>query len=161
MRYLLILCLSISLYAKGQTTLLPQLILTSRLDSLGHGPGSSTDLYVTITIANTGPDTIRYYSMSCSYYEVFISGNKNIPMYGWACDKNVTTIITIPPQKTDTKKLILNSNLSKEQLNKEKFKVGLIYMPSNKTNLRNDWEEMREGLKERKTIIWSNEVIIK
>ena len=81
-------------------------------------------------------------------------------MYGWACDKNVTTIITIPPQKTDTKKLILNSNLSKEQLNKEKFKVGLIYMSSNKTNLRNDWEEMREGLKERKTIIWSNELTI-
>lgn len=52
---------------------------------------------VPVFIQNNSNDTLKFYSMSCSWFEFWDTDRNDVKIADWPCEKNVPEIITIPP----------------------------------------------------------------
>lgn len=105
------------------------------------------------TLTNNTKDTIRYYSMSCSW-QIFYSVNSNkLQVEGKDCDKNIPTILTLAPRQSRTVEIRLLIS-PKIDASKIKFKIGfnLMKVSSTQKELEFDFKEQQK----KKNIIWSN-----
>lgn len=111
---------------------------------------------IPINIQNNTNDTLRYFSMSCSWQEFFYINNETAHLRGDDCDKNIPIVKTIYPLASE--RILIRFKVSKKvSLYKPKFRIGfhLIKVESNQ-DLIKTFIEMVNGSPKR--IIWSNEL---
>ena len=105
------------------------------------------------TFTNNSKDTLRYYSMSCSWQDFYSVDNKKLKVEIAECDKNVPTILTLAPKqcKTVEIRLLISQTMDTSGI---KFKVGFNLVKVSKTQKQFDFDLKEEQKK--KNIIWSN-----
>lgn len=105
------------------------------------------------TFTNNSKDTLRYYSMSCSWQDFYSVDNKKLKIEIAECDKNVPTILTLAPKQSKTVeiRLLISQTIYASEI---KFKIGFNLMKVSKTQKPFDFDFKKEHKKE--NIIWSN-----
>ncbi len=112
---------------------------------------------VPIVIHNNSDDTLKFYSMSCSWSDFYGTNSKDINISAWRCEKNVPEIVEIKPHGVYKQYLpiIYNSKLRKG----EKYKISLSLNKCSNTNNSLWGFDIEEYTRFNK--IWSNEITIK
>ena len=108
---------------------------------------------IPITVHNNSNDTLKYFSMSCSWQEFYHIDNKELDVFGSACDKNIPTEVVLQPHSAHT--ALLPFVYYKDSMKAlEDFKVGLSI---NKNVMDDSFSDYSEELR-LYNIVWSNEV---
>lgn len=112
---------------------------------------------VPIILHNNSKNTLKFYSMSCSWSDFYGTNSKDINISTGVCDKNVPEIIEIKPHSEYQQYLpiIYNSKLKKG----EKYKISMSLNKCSNTNNSLWGFDIEEYTMFNK--IWSNEVTIK
>ena len=105
------------------------------------------------TLTNNTKDTLRYYSMSCSWQDFYSVDNNILQVKGQGCDKNIPTILTLAPGQSRTVKikLLIKSSVDTSKI---QFKIGFNLMKVSRTQREFDFDF--KELEKKKNIIWSN-----
>lgn len=105
------------------------------------------------TLTNNTKDTLRYYSMSCSWQVFYTVDSNKLQVAEKECDKNIPTILTLAPgqSRTDEIRLLISKRVDASEI---KFKIGLNLMKVSRIQTVFDFN-LKEELKKR-NIIWSN-----
>jgi hypothetical protein len=107
------------------------------------------------TFTNNTKDTLRYFSMSCSWQDFYSVDNNKLQFQGIDCDNNAPIILTLAPGQSRTVKLRLLVSNSMDSSNSN-FKIGFNLMKAS-ANQRAFSYDFKEGQK-KKNIIWSNTI---
>ena len=105
------------------------------------------------TLTNNTKDTLKYYSMSCSWQYFYSVDSKELQVDGQDCDKNIPIILSLAPgeSKTVEIRLLMNRTIDASEI---KFKIGLNLMKVSSTQKEFDFDFNEQQKK--KNIIWSN-----
>ena len=105
------------------------------------------------TLTNKTSDTLRYFSMSCSWQDFYSVDNNKLQVEGTPCDKNIPKILTLGPGQSRTVeiRLLISQTMDASEI---KFKIGLNLMKASSTQKTFDFDFKEENKK--KNIIWSN-----
>ena len=105
------------------------------------------------TLTNNTKDTLRYFSMSCSWQDFYSVDNRKLQVEGTPCDKNIPTILTLAPGQSRTVeiRLLISQTMDASEI---KFKIGFNLMKVSATKKSHDFDFKEEQKK--KNIIWSN-----
>jgi len=109
--------------------------------------------HIPVTVHNNSDETLKYYSMSCSWEEFYHIDNKNLEVLGFPCEKNIPREVIVPAHSvhTDIVAFVYNKNNPKIT---ERFRVGLNINKNVKDDIFDGYDdELR-----RYNIVWSNEV---
>ncbi|QSB25081.1 hypothetical protein [Flavobacterium sp. CLA17] len=105
------------------------------------------------TLTNNTKDTLRYYSMSCSWHSFYSVDNNKLQVEEKDCDKNIPIILTLAPGQSRTVKirLLISQTIATSKI---KFKIGfnLMKVSGTQKNFNFDFKEQQK----KKNIIWSN-----
>lgn len=108
------------------------------------------------TLTNNTKDTLRYYSMSCSWQSFYSVDSNKLQVEAKNCDKNIPIILTLAPGKSRTVeiRLLLSQRIDPSEI---KFKIGFNFMKvsGNQKEFNFDFEEQQK----KKNIIWSNIIL--
>lgn len=108
------------------------------------------------TLTNNTRDTVRYYSMSCSWQSFYSVDNNKLQVEAKDCDKNIPIILSLAPGKSRTVeiRLLLSKRIDASEI---KFKIGfnLIKVSGTQEEFNFDFEEQQR----KKNIIWSNIIL--
>ena len=109
------------------------------------------------TLTNNTKNTLRYFSMSCSWQDFYSVDNNKLQIGGVDCDKNVPTILIIAPRQTKTVelRLLMSQTMDASEM---KFKIGLNLMKVPKTQKPMDFKFREE--RKKKNLIWSNVIFM-
>jgi hypothetical protein len=112
-----------------------------------------TRLRVPTIITNNSDKTLKYYSMTCSWWEFYHVDNKDLGVDLGACDNNFPILVIIPPHSSHTD--IVSFISDKNGLNKPQFfKIGLNINICEEKGLFDLYDEELRIY----NIVWSNEV---
>lgn len=105
------------------------------------------------TLTNNTKDTLKYYSMSCSWQDFYSVDSKELQVDGQDCDKNIPIILTLAPgeSKTVEIRLLMDQTIYASEI---KFKIGFDLMKVSSTQKEFDFDFNEQQKK--KNIIWSN-----
>jgi hypothetical protein len=105
------------------------------------------------TLTNNTKDTLKYYSMSCSWQDFYSVDSKELQVDGQDCDKNIPIILTLAPgeSKTVEIRLLMDQTIYASEI---KFKIGFNLMKVSSTQKEFDFDFNEQQKK--KNIIWSN-----
>jgi hypothetical protein len=115
--------------------------------------GQTTFLITPSTLTNNTKDTLRYYSMSCSWQDFYSVDSNKLQVEGNECDKNIPTILTLAPGQSRTVeiKLLISQTIDASEI---KFKIGFNLMKVSGTKNEFDFRELQK----KENIIWSNTI---
>jgi hypothetical protein len=104
-------------------------------------------------LANNSKDTLKYFSMSCSWQDFYFVDNRKLQIEPSLCDKNVPVIFTLAPgqKKADEIRLIISQTMDAPEI---MFKIGFNLMKVDKGQTLFDYDYKEEQKK--KNLIWSN-----
>ena len=110
---------------------------------------------IPLTLTNDSKDTLRYFSMSCSWQDFYSVDNKQIQIETALCDKNIPTILILAPwqKRTVAIRLLISNSMETSEL---KFKIGLNLIKASKTQNPFDFDFKKE--QQKKNLIWSNRI---
>jgi hypothetical protein len=110
-------------------------------------------LIIPTTLTNNTKETLKYYSMSCSWQDFYSVDSKELVVDGQDCDKNIPIILTLAPEESKTVeiRLLMNRTIDGSEI---KFKIGFNLMKVSSTQKEFDFD-FNEQQKKR-NIIWSN-----
>jgi hypothetical protein len=105
------------------------------------------------TLTNNTKDTLRYYSMSCSWQGFYSVNSNKLEVEEKGCDKNVPIILTLAPGQSRKMeiRLLVSQTIDASEI---KFKIGFNLMKLSSTQTEFDFN-FKEAQKKR-NIIWSN-----
>jgi len=105
------------------------------------------------TLTNNTKDTLKYFSMSCSWQDFYSVDNNKLQIEGTLCDKNIPEILILAPgqSKTVEIRLLINQTMDTSEV---KFKIGFNLMKVSSTQKTFDFDYKEESKK--KNVIWSN-----
>jgi hypothetical protein len=105
------------------------------------------------TLTNNTKDTLRYYSMSCSWQDFYSVDSNKLQVEGKECDKNIPTILILAPGQSRTVeiRLLISQTIDPSEI---KFKIGFNLMKVSSTKKIFDFDFKEEQKK--RNIIWSN-----
>ena len=140
-------------------------ILTADQKTLAHFPDvvwnkkKYSELSIVITLANNANDTLKYYSMRCSWEDNYVIDNKLIGIKGHNCDSNFPFAVSIPPHKIAAVnlRLIFEKNSLRKQ---NKLKIGMYLLKYIHNNYNHYEDHIFHRNKGSENIIWSNSVSI-
>jgi hypothetical protein len=146
-------------FQKGNNTESPEPTVSAHFDSIG----TLGRIYTTVTISNNTSDTIKYYSMTCSFSDFFTCDNKEIGVYMIPCDKNWYKKVTLAPNESEVLKLELKSSVEWKKLESVKLQIGFIFVNAKnaRVNAPFDINRIENERKSKGNIIWSNTIEIK
>jgi hypothetical protein len=111
--------------------------------------------FVPVTLTNNTGDTLKYISMSCSWYEFYHLNNPNLHYQYWGCDKNIPVLLKLAPHESKQVELEI---VGKKRENKfVKFKVGIDLIKSDERQYLDYFSVNRSG-KVKANTVWSNEI---
>lgn len=114
-----------------------------------------TYLIIPTTLTNNSNDTLKYYSMSCSWQEFYSIDNDRLQIVRNDCLKNAPIILILAPKQSTTVKIRLVKTKSTD-VSLIKFRIGFNLMQANNSNKKFDYNE--EEQRKKKNVIWSNEI---
>ncbi|HSY76134.1 MAG TPA: hypothetical protein VK890_04715 [Bacteroidia bacterium] len=165
MRRLLKICIALTIIVSGFSFQKIGNSVTNEPSVSAHFDSISTwdRIYTTVTISNNTTDTIKYYSMTCSFSDFFICDNKEIGVYMIPCDKNWYKKITLAPNESEVLRLELKSSVEWKKLESVKLRIGFIFVNAKnaKRNAPYDINRIENEKKSKENIIWSNTIEIK
>lgn len=105
------------------------------------------------TLTDNTKDSLKYFSMSCSWQNFYSVDNSNLEIEVTPCDKNVPTILTLAPSQSKTieMRLLIRQKIDTSEI---KFRIGFNLMKLSKTQKIYDFDFKEEQKK--KNVIWSN-----
>ena len=105
------------------------------------------------TLTNNTKNTLKYFSMSCSWQDFYSVDNNKLEIEGTPCDKNIPTILTLAPgqSKTVEIRLLISQTMDASEI---KFRIGFNLMKLSKTQKVYAFDIKEEQKK--KNVIWSN-----
>ena len=77
-----------------------------------------------LKLTNYGKETLKYINMSCSWEEIYKTGNSNMWVLGDVCDSNFPHVVTVGPQKSIAIKIPL-VYVKGSVVSHIKFKMGM------------------------------------
>lgn len=106
-----------------------------------------------VTLTNNTKDTLKYYSMSCSWQDFYSVESNKLQVVGKECDKNIPTILKLAPEQSRTVeiRLLINKTTDTSEI---KFKIGFNLMKVTSTKTVSDFDSKEQ--RKKKNIIWSN-----
>lgn len=107
---------------------------------------------IPVTVHNNSNESLKYYSMSCSWDEFYHIDNKNLALVGTPCDNNIPTEVTVPAHTVHTD-IIAFSCKNNSLKNPLRFRVGVNI---NKNVIDDLFDGYDEELR-MYNIVWSNE----
>ncbi len=115
--------------------------------------GEQTYWVIPTTLTNKSKDTLRYFSMSCSWQDFYSVDSRKLNIEPSLCEKNIPTILTIAPGQSSMVhiRLIVSQTMDTKEI---KFKIGFNLIAAHKGQNPFDYDD-KEGQKN-KNIIWSN-----
>ena len=113
--------------------------------------GSQTFWVIPTTFTNLSKDSLKYFSMACSWQDSYLVDNKKLNIMNNICDKNFPVILKLAPNKSNTVELMLMID-NPMDASRISFKIGLILIPVTKPRLEFSPKEFLE----KKNVIWSN-----
>jgi len=128
------------------------LSLTAQIDKR-----SSDTLFVTVTLTNNSPDTVRYITWDCTWRKVYKTNSDKwtILSSDYTCFKNGHIEIKIPPFKSETKELELIKTSGIVKSKSSNFKIGFNFMTN--ISLKKIPSDFTIPKREQ-VVIWSNDV---
>ncbi len=105
------------------------------------------------TLSNNSKDTLKYFSMSCSWQDFYSVDNKDLTVEVSLCDKNFPVVLFLPPNMSRREHLRLLIKQPKRD-SRTTFKIGLNIMQAESSESKFDPSE--ETMK--KNVIWSNTI---
>ncbi|AWH84434.1 hypothetical protein HYN59_04570 [Flavobacterium album] len=105
---------------------------------------------IPVTLTNSSKDTLKYYSMSCSWQDFYDVDNLNLHVEEVPCDKNVPEILQLAPGKRKNVILRLEFTGNSSKIN---FRVGL-----NLIHYSGKWMHGWDLPHSPKNMIWSNQI---
>jgi len=112
---------------------------------------------VPVILSNLSNDTVRYLTMSCSWYDFFSINNKKLTISGWPCDSNFPKEKLHLPHKSVTYNIPVI--LMNGYVEADKFSVGMNLFIVDKEN-RDFILDIDISRHRTSNLIWSNEVKI-
>jgi hypothetical protein len=110
-----------------------------------------------IELYNNTDSIIRFWMMTCSWQENFISNNDVLSLVNEGCDANYPELIIIKPCEKITYYGIFQLNNKIKILNNFKFKLGFILIKEEEYKQNSNFHEvLNNKLKEKDNTIWSN-----
>jgi hypothetical protein len=105
------------------------------------------------TLTNKTKDTLRYFSMSCSWQDFYSVDNNKLQVEGTSCDKNIPKILTLAPGQSRTVeiRLLISQTMDASEI---KFRIGFNLIKASSTQKTIDFDFKEE--KKKKNVIWSN-----
>jgi hypothetical protein len=105
------------------------------------------------TLTNHSKDTLKYFSMSCSWQDFYLVDNKKLQIETALCDKNIPIILTLAPKQYRTVeiRLLISQTANTSEI---KFKIGFNLIKASNTKKIFDFDIKEEQKKE--NVIWSN-----
>ncbi len=106
---------------------------------------------IPVEIKNNSDDTLKYYSMSCSWMDFYHIDNENLAVFNSDCNKNVLKEVIVPPHSAhrDMVPFVCKAKNLKTPIS---FKVGL------NVNKKIDYYTSYEDELFVYNIVWSNKV---
>ena len=103
------------------------------------------------TLTNQTKDTLKYFSMTCSWQDFYSVDNSKLQVEGTSCDKNIPTILTLAPGQSSTVevKLLISQTMDASTID---FKIGFNIMKVKSSADKFDFNEQTK----KKNVIWSN-----
>lgn len=120
--------------------------------------GASNCYFVNIDIINNSDSTIKFWTMSCSWGENWVSNNNNLHVHTNPCDNNMPILNQIVSGQKMTYKGVLCVEDTLKVLYQSDFKLGLIIVKESEygSSLLSCFSTVLDKkIKERKDIIWS------
>lgn len=111
---------------------------------------------VPLNLSNNSDDTLKYFSMSCSWEEIYMVGSKDGGLLGWDCLKNIPDEIVVRPHTTRSVNLPIIFN-KKSSENKYSFRIGMVLLRNFDIWTMSDYDI---AFGDKRYLIWSNEVEI-
>lgn len=112
-------------------------------------------IWVMATLSNHSKETLRYFSTSCSWQELYTTDNKKLQLQTFDCNKNIPLILTLAPEKSTTVSISFFVNPA-IKTSERKFKIGFNLMKATDTQKPSDFDFKEAGKK--KNLIWSNRI---
>jgi hypothetical protein len=111
---------------------------------------------IPVTLQNNSGDTLRFYSIDCSWYEFWNTDSNDIRFPGWSCEHNIPEIITVAPHQQYAKNLDFLYHAKAKTASQYRISLSLLKVS---TDDHRDFE-FSPGDYARFNKIWSNEVTI-
>jgi hypothetical protein len=111
---------------------------------------------VPLILHNNSKDTLKFYSMTCSWGSFYGTNSTGIGLPAWACEKNIPQIITITPHKVFQRDMSIVYDSNIKSGNQYRISMSLLKAPNDVKRIWDFWPE--EFVRFNK--IWSNEITI-
>jgi hypothetical protein len=118
--------------------------------------GSSQNIWtIPTTLTNLSDDTLKYFSVRCSWQDFYFVNNEKLFVLKSMCEKNNPIVLKLPPKKSTTValKLLITPTLDTSFI---RFKVGFDLIRANKPTSEFNIKDVLL----RENVIWSNEIKI-
>ena len=112
-----------------------------------------------VTLINNSSDTLRYLTMSASWWDIYSLDNKNFALAAdpWDVYKNGPVVLTLPPYQSTTKSIPIITY--KAYYRAQKLRIGMsLQRPG--FELPDLKMAMFEPLPKTTNLIWSNEITV-
>jgi len=107
-------------------------------------------------LKNNSDNTLRFYSMTCSWYMFWATNYPGIGLSGWGCNANMPEIITVAPHKVYKRDLIIIYDSTVTKSERYRISMSLLIVPKDDKWRGFFW--LDEYIRFNK--IWSNEIVI-
>jgi hypothetical protein len=118
-------------------------------------------LKVPVMLINTSATTLRYFSMSGSWWDIYETDNQNLKVFAQSsCYKNSRIILSVPPNQYIEKDIIIE--VPKEESKAIAFKVGMVLQREleNVHSINAKPTQLSFLIPARQSLIWSNYVMV-
>ncbi len=129
---------------------------TTIMTTENNKPKKVRTVMVPLTLHNNSEDTLRFYTMTCSWYTFFGTNGSGISLLSWGCDKNIPEIINVAPHKQYKRNLNINYYPYVKSGTRYRISMSLLKVPGNAKLTWNFWPD--EYVRFNK--IWSNELTV-
>jgi hypothetical protein len=113
---------------------------------------------VPLLLKNNSNDTLKFWSMTCSWEDIYETNNKNAVIPGHGCDSNFPHVISVAPHKTHIVNMplfLINSST----VHSYKFKLGMhLFNYLKITKMSYFTNKIVNNKPPKNNLIWSNEV---
>jgi len=118
--------------------------------------------YVTapVKLFNPFDDSLVYFSMTCSTFDIFITNNKNVEIELQPCEHNFPTHFNVPSHQSSITNVRFFFPKNTEN-NLRRFKIGMYLCKYPEMNDSEFLEYLAHNSWPKSFLIWSNEVTIK
>ena len=112
---------------------------------------------VPVSVHNNSNEALRFYSMTCSWFEFWDTDNRAIELSTWGCQYNIPEIITVAPHQEYKKKLDVIYDSTVKGGTKYRIVMSLLKAPGDGKANWDFWP----GEYTRFNKIWSNKITIR